>query len=97
VRSVDKLVHDDDLMTGAICRELDKLEWRIDLPIPWTKPKDPMPEWDRSRVDFRYNNAEVDRTREPIFQTEPFAGYRFLLWRDPGEHPVLRPALLARG
>ena len=43
-----ELVHDDDLITGALCHELDKLEWHVYLPAVWTTPKDPMPEWDRN-------------------------------------------------
>ena len=42
------LVHGDDLMTSALCHELDKLEWYTPSPTVWTKPKDPMPEWDRN-------------------------------------------------
>ena len=43
-----ELVHDDDLMTSALCHELDKLEWHTHLPATWTQPKDPMPGWDRN-------------------------------------------------
>ena len=42
--STGELVHDDDLMTGALCHELDKLEWYMSSPTVWTTPKDPMPE-----------------------------------------------------
>ena len=47
-QSTGDLVHADDLMTGAVCHELDQLEWHIHLPTTWTHPKDPMPEWDRN-------------------------------------------------
>jgi hypothetical protein len=43
-----ELVHDDDLMTSALCHEMDKLEWYTPSPTVWTTPKDPMPEWDRN-------------------------------------------------
>jgi len=41
-------VHDDDLITAALCHELDKLDWYTPLPSVWATPKDPMPEWDRN-------------------------------------------------
>jgi hypothetical protein len=41
-------VHDDDLMTAAMCCLLDRMEWRVSLPTTWTTPKDPMKEWDRN-------------------------------------------------
>jgi hypothetical protein len=43
-----ELVHDDDLITGALCHKLNKLEWYTPLPSVWTSSKDPMPEWDRN-------------------------------------------------
>ena len=43
-----KLVHDDDLMTGALCTLLDKMEWRVSLPTVWTTPRDPLEEMDRN-------------------------------------------------
>jgi len=41
-----ELVHDDDLMTGAMCTLLDRMEWRVTLPTTWTKPRDPLEEMD---------------------------------------------------
>ena len=37
-----ELVHDDDLMTGAMCHILDGLEWKVSMGAVWTTPKDPM-------------------------------------------------------
>ena len=39
-------VHDDDLMTSALCVILDGLEWFTRLPAVWTTPKDPLEEMD---------------------------------------------------
>jgi hypothetical protein len=41
-------VHDDDLMTAAMCTLLDRMEWRASLPTTWTTPKDPLEEMDRA-------------------------------------------------
>jgi hypothetical protein len=41
-------VHDDDLMTGAMCHILDALEWHASLKSTWTTPKDPLEEMDRA-------------------------------------------------
>ena len=40
-------VHDDDLITGALCSMLDKMEWYVHLPTVWTTPNDPLKEMDR--------------------------------------------------
>jgi hypothetical protein len=40
-------VQDDDLMTGAMCTLLDRMEWRSSLPTTWTRPRDPLEEMDR--------------------------------------------------
>jgi hypothetical protein len=44
-----ELVHDDDLMTAAMCSLLDRMEWRISTPtapmIVWGR--DPLEEMDR--------------------------------------------------
>ncbi len=37
-----ELVHDDDLVTSALCVMLDGLEWYTHLPTVWTTPKDPL-------------------------------------------------------
>jgi len=42
-----ELVHDDDLMTGAMCTLLDRMEWYARLPSVWTTPKDPLLDMDR--------------------------------------------------
>jgi hypothetical protein len=47
-QATGELVHDDDLITAALCHELDQLEWHIRLPTTWTYPKDPMHERDRN-------------------------------------------------
>jgi len=36
-----ELVYDDDLMTWAMGTRLDRMEWRVSLPMTWTTPKDP--------------------------------------------------------
>jgi len=41
-----EVVHDDDLMTGAMCTLLDRMEWRVGLPTTWTTPRDPLEEMD---------------------------------------------------
>ena len=41
-RASGELVHDDDLMTGAMCHILDGLEWRVSMPTTWTTPRDPL-------------------------------------------------------
>ncbi|MGA2489998.1 MAG: hypothetical protein ABSF99_07390 [Anaerolineales bacterium] len=43
-----ELVHDDDLMTGALCTILDTLEWYTRLPTVIIPGKDPLPEMDRN-------------------------------------------------
>jgi hypothetical protein len=47
-QSTGELVHDDDLITGALCYELDKLEWYISSPTTWTQPRDPLLDWDHN-------------------------------------------------
>jgi hypothetical protein len=39
-------VHDDDLVTSAMCAILDRMEWYTPLPAVWTTPKDPLKEMD---------------------------------------------------
>lgn len=46
-RASGELVHDDDLMTGAMCNILDGLEWHMRMGTVWTTPKDPLEEMDR--------------------------------------------------
>jgi len=46
-RSTGEMVHDDDLMTSALCTLLDRLDWSPRLPTIWTTPKDPLEELDR--------------------------------------------------
>ena len=41
-----ELLHDDDLMTSALCVMLDGLEWYTHLPTVWTTPRDPLEEMD---------------------------------------------------
>ena len=43
-----ELIHADDLVTCALCHELDILECYTPSPTVSTTPKDPMPEWDRN-------------------------------------------------
>jgi len=45
-QTTGELVHDDDLMTSALCVILDRLEWFTRLPTVWTTPKDPLEEMD---------------------------------------------------
>ena len=45
-RASGELVHDDDLMTGAMCTLLDHMEWYAHSKSVWTKPKDPLEEMD---------------------------------------------------
>jgi hypothetical protein len=40
------LVHDDDLMTSALCVMLDGLEWYTPMPSVWTTPRDPLKDMD---------------------------------------------------
>ena len=40
-------VHDDDLMTGAMCHILDGEDWRLSTGAVWTTPKDPLEGMDR--------------------------------------------------
>jgi len=39
-------VHDDDLITAAMCTLLDHMDWRVSLPTTWTIPKDPLADMD---------------------------------------------------
>ena len=41
-------VHDDDLMTGAMCHILDGEEWGLSTGAVWTTPKDPLEGMDRT-------------------------------------------------
>jgi hypothetical protein len=46
-RASGELVHDDDLITAALCHLLDGLEWRMSTGgAVWTTPKDPLLEMD---------------------------------------------------
>jgi hypothetical protein len=45
-RASGEMVHDDDLMTAAMCSLLDRMEWRVSLPTTWTTPRDPLEEMD---------------------------------------------------
>jgi hypothetical protein len=47
-RASGEPVHDDDLITSAMCAILDRMEWRISLPTTWTTPRDPLEEMDRN-------------------------------------------------
>ena len=47
-RASGEPVHDDDLITSAMCAILDRMEWRISLPTAWTTPRDPLEEMDRN-------------------------------------------------
>jgi len=47
-RASGEPVHDDDLVTSAMCAILDRMEWHISLPAVWTTPKDPLEEMDRN-------------------------------------------------
>jgi hypothetical protein len=47
-RSSGELVHDDDLMTGAMCHILDGEEWKTGTGTVWTTPRDPLEEMDRN-------------------------------------------------
>jgi hypothetical protein len=58
-----ELVHDDDLMTGVLCHELDKLEWYTPSPAVCTKLKDPIPEWDRN---FLFKSSPLPSGRVPV-------------------------------
>jgi len=39
-------VHDDDLITSALCVVLDGLEWYDHSPAVWTTPRDPLKDMD---------------------------------------------------
>jgi hypothetical protein len=39
-------VHDDDLITSAMCTMLDRMEWVVYMPTTWITPKDPLEEMD---------------------------------------------------
>jgi hypothetical protein len=41
-------VHDDDLMTGAMCAILDRMEWHVRLETVIVRRKDPLEEMDRA-------------------------------------------------
>ena len=41
-----ELVHDDDLMTGAMCSILDRLEWYVRTEPGFVYAKDPLEEMD---------------------------------------------------
>ena len=41
-------VHDDDLITGALCTVLDKLDWSIGLPSVFVPGRDPLQDMDRN-------------------------------------------------
>jgi len=45
-RASGEPVHDDDLITSAMCTLLDRMEWYTPLPAVWTKPRDPLEEMD---------------------------------------------------
>jgi hypothetical protein len=47
-RASGQPVHDDDLITSAMCAILDRMEWRISLPTTWTTLRDPLEEMDRN-------------------------------------------------
>jgi hypothetical protein len=47
-RASGETVHDDDLITSAMCAILDRMEWRISLPTTWIAPRDPLEEMDRN-------------------------------------------------
>ena len=48
-RASGELVHDDDLMTGAMCHVLDGEDWRLwDGGAVWTTPRDPLKDMDRN-------------------------------------------------
>jgi len=40
-----EMVHDDDLMTAAMCTLLDRMEWYTRLPTVWTTPRDRWRRW----------------------------------------------------
>ena len=46
-RASGELVHDDDLITSAMCAILDRMEWYYSGPTTWTTPKDPLEGMDR--------------------------------------------------
>jgi hypothetical protein len=47
-RASGEPVHDDDLMTGAMCHMLDGLDWRLSTGgAVWTTPRDPLEDMDR--------------------------------------------------
>jgi hypothetical protein len=45
-RASGEPVHDDDLITSAMCAILDRMEWCISSPTTWTTPRDPLEEMD---------------------------------------------------
>jgi hypothetical protein len=48
-----ELVHDDDLITAAMCTLLDRMEWHVSLPIGIFPGRDPLEE---ARRRFRSAN-----------------------------------------
>ncbi len=47
-RASGEPVHDDDLMTAAMCTLLDRMEWSFHSKTTWAKPRDPLEEMDRA-------------------------------------------------
>jgi hypothetical protein len=45
-RASGETVHDDDLITSAMCAILDRMEWYTPLPTVWTTPRDPLEDMD---------------------------------------------------
>jgi len=43
-----QVIHDDDLITGAMCTILDGLDWYVPGPTMIIRPRDPLPEMDRN-------------------------------------------------
>jgi hypothetical protein len=47
-QTTGNLVHDDDLITGALCTILDRLDWFVPLPSVVVSPADPLVDMDKS-------------------------------------------------
>ncbi len=47
-RASGEPVHDDDLITSAMCAILDRMEWIVSMPGTWIMAKDPLEEMDRN-------------------------------------------------
>jgi hypothetical protein len=47
-QSTGQLVHDDDLITAALCSELDKLDWSIQTEPLIVRGRDPLEDMDRN-------------------------------------------------